>query len=268
MGWMSFSQKFDLLKTGQSHHIVDLVQAGLVPVGLLTPVPWLFLLMASIPGVAKDWFELLGLTKDQTEKRIQKGLNKDDRKDVMYWMIDSIKNGENTAEDMKDSRWLYGDALNVIIAGSGTVAAALTFLFYHLAKGDTNVEKLREELKVTGSNPPSSENLRDLPYLNANLNETLRLHPGVPSGSLRLSPPEGIKIAGRWIPGGVTLCVPAYSLNRLESCFEKPNEFIPERWTSAPNLVKNQTAFYPFSLGMSLSYLMRSEPRTEPDQRL
>lgn len=252
MGWMAFSEKFDLLKTGQSHHMVNLIEAGLVPVGFLTPVPWLFLLMASIPGVAQGWFELLNLVKNQTEKRIQKVLNKGERKDIMYWMIDSIENGENTTEDMKDSRWLYGEALNIIIAGSGTVAAALTFLFYHLVEDAAMIDELREELKDMDDHTLSSENLRNLPYLNALISETLRLYPGVPSGSSRLSPPEGMTVAGQFIPGGVTLLLPAYSLNRLESCFEKPCEFIPERWTSAPELIKKKSAYYPFSLGTFL----------------
>ncbi len=37
----------------------------------------------------------------------------------------------------------------------------------------------------------------------------------------------------------------------VESCYEKAGEFIPERWTSKPELVKNKAAFAPFSLGRS-----------------
>lgn len=34
-----------------------------------------------------------------------------------------------------------------------------------------------------------------------------------------------------------------------EECYVYPNEFIPERWYSRPELVKNKNAFAPFSLG-------------------
>ena len=34
-----------------------------------------------------------------------------------------------------------------------------------------------------------------------------------------------------------------------EECFARPNEFIPERWYSQPELIKVRSAFAPFSLG-------------------
>ena len=35
----------------------------------------------------------------------------------------------------------------------------------------------------------------------------------------------------------------------VESCFERANEFIPERWTDRPEMVKDKRAFNPFNLG-------------------
>ena len=34
-----------------------------------------------------------------------------------------------------------------------------------------------------------------------------------------------------------------------EECWVRPNEFIPERWYSRPELIKNKNAFVPFSFG-------------------
>lgn len=34
-----------------------------------------------------------------------------------------------------------------------------------------------------------------------------------------------------------------------ERCFVQPNEFIPERWTTRPELVKNKSVFIPFNSG-------------------
>ena len=58
--------------------------------------------------------------------------------------------------------------------------------------------------------------LQSLPYLNSLINETLRLHPAVPTGGLRNTPPEGITIAGRYIPGNITVAIPQYSLHRCK----------------------------------------------------
>lgn len=35
----------------------------------------------------------------------------------------------------------------------------------------------------------------------------------------------------------------------VESCFERAEEFIPERWSSRPELVKDSSAFAPFNQG-------------------
>ncbi|TXC06108.1 hypothetical protein FocTR4_00009479, partial [Fusarium oxysporum f. sp. cubense] len=40
---------------------------------------------------------------------------------------------------------------------------------------------------------------------------------------------------------------PPYTLNRDERCFARPNDFIPERWITQPELVCDALAFAPFS---------------------
>jgi tryprostatin B 6-hydroxylase len=42
--------------------------------------------------------------------------------------------------------------------------------------------------------------------------------------------------------------VPTWSIQRDERYFEKPNEWIPERWFSKPELIKDRPAQIPFSI--------------------
>ena len=39
-------------------------------------------------------------------------------------------------------------------------------------------------------------------------------------------------------------------LKLAEENYVRPNEYIPERWFSQPELIKSKNAFFPFSLGM------------------
>lgn len=64
----------------------------------------------------------------------------------------------------------------MIVAGSDTIAATLSHIFYYLALDSTLGTKLRNELRTTAR--------RDAMFLAALINETLRLHPPVPSGVL------------------------------------------------------------------------------------
>lgn len=79
-------------------------------------------------------------------------------------------------------------------------------------------DRLRQELNSLRESDGSFsfKPLQSAELLNAIINETLRLHPPVPSGTLRLTPPEGIKIGETFIPGHTTVVSPSYSIGRRE----------------------------------------------------
>jgi hypothetical protein len=93
------------------------------------------------------------------------------------------------------------------------VNATLTFLTYYLASRPDILATLQEELGGIEDISDYSA-LSHLPYLDSLIKEIMRLHPPVPSGSLRSTPVEGITIAGQYIPGGVTVMIPQYILHR------------------------------------------------------
>ena len=116
--------------------------------------------------------------------------------------------------------WLSGDSRNLLVAGSSTIAAVLTFSCFHLCQEPLCATKLREELEtLLDTNGALSANIlqTQAPYLNAFLKEVMRLHPPNGSGALRQSPPEGIYVGKRFIPGDVVLCVPHWTLHRCQS---------------------------------------------------
>jgi hypothetical protein len=63
-------------------------------------------------------------------------------------------------------------------------------------------------------------------HLNGAINETLRLHPPVPSGLPRLTPPEGITIGDTFIPGDTTLMLPYWSMGRCSSPFRSLSPYL------------------------------------------
>lgn len=186
-----------------------------------------------------------------------------ERPDVSHWLIDAaLKKGSLEA----DREWLNGDAVTIIIAGrsvphslttcthltaveihSDTIAPTLVFTFYELARNPSHQAKVFDELR--GVELYDHSQLQRCVHLNAVIHETLRLHPPVPTGGYRQSPPEGINIGSTYIPGNVTIVSPRYSLGRLESSYKSAHEWIPERWTTQPDLVKDARGFAPFSQG-------------------
>ncbi|KAH6976573.1 cytochrome P450 [Ilyonectria destructans] len=139
----------------------------------------------------------------------------------------------------------------IIYGHTPQTKAWLTCLFYELALHPECIPILQEEVDgvFDGPEAPDATTLRKLEYLNAVINETLRLHPPVPSGVQRMTSPEGMTIGDTFIPGNTIVQAPAHALTRDGRYFDRPEEFVPERWTSKPELVKDERAFVPFSTG-------------------
>lgn len=243
MSELSFGKPLGMLKSGQSHYVRDLLIKGIMVLGPLTPVPWLFHLFGSLPRMTADWLAYRAWVLAQLKERMQ--MEKAESSDVMTWLIKA--NGEDG--ERWDPSWLEGDAVSMVVAGSEPEASTLTFLFYHLARDVSAQEKLHEELRSI-SFSTDARTLQYLPYLNGCVNEALRLHPPLPSGCLRTTPRHGLNIDGTFIPGGVTVLTPAYSLGRLESCFERAQDFVPERWGDRPEMLKDKNAWIPFNIGL------------------
>jgi cytochrome P450 len=106
----------------------------------------------------------------------------------------------------------------------------LTYVFYHLARDPTQLEKLRAELKplVKSEKDLDFKDVRDAEHLNGVINEALRLHPPVPMGVYRLTPPEGIMVGDTYIPGDVTVITPNYTLGRCLSDPSHPSTYFQD----------------------------------------
>lgn len=145
------------------------------------------------------------------------------------------------------------DGRLMIIAGSDTTASALAGFFYYLAANPRVQRKLQHILSEAfpaGDSAYTTAAAGEIPYVDAVINETLRLQPPVTLSLTRTTPKAGMTINGVYIPGDVTVSVPTYAVHRDGRYFERPEEFIPERWTDQPELVKDPKAFIPFSIGM------------------
>lgn len=121
---------------------------------------------------------------------------------------------------------LMGDARLLIVAGSDTTATTLVYCFYHFARDPSLVKKLRDELKehnIVNDDSFSVTALQYLNYLNALINETLRMHPPVPGGVFRNTPRGGVEIDGKRLPGGVRVIGPHYTIQRCKSYVVKMN---------------------------------------------
>lgn len=116
-----------------------------------------------------------------------------------------------------NQNWQAGDARLIIVAGSDTTAATLTYCARELIKHPNAAEKLRREVAAhIRDGQVDHISIQKCAYLNAVIDEALRLHPPVPAGLIRTTPPEGITVGKTYIPGDVNVILPLWSIQRCK----------------------------------------------------
>ena len=95
-------------------------------------------------------------------------------------------------------------------------------MIFELVKSPRHIEILRQEVApyMQASGEVLNQDITHLEHLNAVINETLRLHPPVPTALQRKTPPEGITVGETYIPGNTTVICPQYVMGRSE-CYNE-----------------------------------------------
>ncbi|KAJ5334597.1 L-ornithine-N5-monooxygenase [Penicillium brevicompactum] len=245
MGDFAFGKSFGLLDT-QEFGITQLLRTALIPLGFSFPV-WFLRVLVAIPGATKDWWKFMDFCAGRLKTRL------DQQSSVKTADITSALSLPLAGKQPTKAEWdlLTGDAQLIVIAGSDTTASTLSAMIFELVKSPRHIEILRQEVApyMQASGEVLNQDITHLEHLNAVINETLRLHPPVPTALQRKTPPEGITVGETYIPGNTTVICPQYVMGRSEEIYERASEFVPERWTTRPEMITENDVFVPFSSG-------------------
>ncbi|KAL4979516.1 cytochrome P450 [Aspergillus desertorum] len=263
IGELSFGDSFRMLEIGEKNQYVSDLETVAKIGGIRANFPWVISLGHVLP--LSIFKEVVASTDrileyaDQSVERYKRHLamNPDRARPTLFTKLyDASLSKQGHGECLSD-REIRNDAQSFIVAGSDTTANTLTYLVWSVLKERAIQERLVEELGILvqtlnveqglTEEDLSDVHLRELPYMNQVINETLRLYPVVPSGLPRVVPEKGSTLAGHWLPGGATVTTQLYSLHRDEEVFEEPEKFDPSRWENPTRAMKD--AFMPFGAG-------------------
>ncbi|KAI8096496.1 cytochrome P450 [Halteromyces radiatus] len=250
IGTTAFGQTFDMIKN-ESHPVPDVIAAEMRWSGWVVAHPFLTK-MLTFGRPIKSRPVITDFMMKTIEARIKSG---ERRHDILQILLDT-KQAEDPNDRFSDTH-IITETILFLIAGSETTSNTLGFAMIELLRHPQAMKKLRDEIDTLEFVNPerqifNHEQLKNLPYLNAVINETLRLD-AVAAGGLERKAERDVTLGGTlFVPKGTSIICNIYHAHLNEKYWPNARSFEPERWlpNDTPGSVKpDLDAFYPFSIG-------------------
>jgi cytochrome P450 len=136
------------------------------------------------------------------------------------------------------------------VAGTDTSSATVEWAMAELLQNPKKLKKLRKELQqvINKDEDPKDLDINKLPYLQAVVKETLRLHPSAPI--LVHKSISDVDLCGFRVPKDTQVLVNVWSMGRDSSIWTDPNVFLPERFLECGEVFRGEDfGFIPFGAG-------------------
>ncbi|GLB41352.1 putative cytochrome P450 [Lyophyllum shimeji] len=252
IGDLGFSGGIEALAAGEDRaDWMNMLNLGALVVGVLGQVPWLtdFVLLFPQNGPLETFHKF---ARDKVESARAKALSED--ANILSIILNDNVNA--SSQSSLSTGEAAADASLLMASSIETTSQALTTLFRYVLTDDSILGRLRAE--IAAAFPDGDEDInvtyRDAHktvFLNACIQEALRIMPPAPAGLPRSSGAHGVTIIGEFIPPETTVHVPTFTLQRTAANFAEPDRFIPTRWlpserNSTPH---NELAYIPFGAG-------------------
>ncbi|KIW14510.1 hypothetical protein PV08_07294 [Exophiala spinifera] len=258
IGKVSFGESFGMLELGQKTEFIQTLEKFTVIAILRSEFPALYKIICLIPNFIYDinWGEKL-IVRQGTQILTRAKEGSLDRTNIFTGHIVADETGESgiSADSM------VVEATGLIGAGGGTASVTLTYLVWAVLQNPRIQKRLEDEVAALPDDFNDSD-LEELRFMNAVLEETLRLYGPIPGALQRVTPKEGLHLSGHFIPAGTTVCTQSFSMHRIPQIFSNPESFEPDRFLQDKYTSPEQkSAFAAFGagarvcLGIHLAYM-------------
>lgn len=165
-----------------------------------------------------------------------------DRGDVLsILLLARDEEGGLTDQQVRD------EVMTLLLAGHETTANALTWTWFELGRHPDVLAKLETEIATLGKRPVTVEDLPNLPFNLAVIEEAMRLHP--PAYMTGRQTTAEITIGGHRLPPNAIVAVNIRGIHRRADYFPAPDAFLPERMLPDAKKARPRHHYLPFGAG-------------------
>ena len=186
--------------------------------------------------------ELDSIVLDIIERRRESGRHKED---LLSLLLDS--RDPQTGAQLSE-RLVRDELLFLFLAGHETTASTMIWTWYLLSRHSEAEARVHEEVdRVLAGRTPTYDDVGRLDYVRAVLLESMRLFPPV-----HVFARQNIRddeIQGRRIPAGSLIVIAPYVIHRHRKLWDRPDEFLPERFLGERGRPRARYDYLPFSAG-------------------
>eukprot|EP00177_Eucheuma_denticulatum_P000583 GFKZ01001051.1.p1 GENE.GFKZ01001051.1~~GFKZ01001051.1.p1 ORF type:complete len:568 (+),score=67.19 GFKZ01001051.1:190-1893(+) len=258
IGSAAFGKEFGAMTNGRGGHEIESclsnVLHGVMDV-IQCPLPLWRVMMT--PGRARIQRDLKRLQRIEMEliRERRKRLQEEDRfgeaessKSDLLGLLLRAKDSESKGTYFEDKDLMW-DVHDIIFAGHETTASALGAALFLIAGSERVRSKLCEELDrvLPDGRKPTFDDVSSLKYLDMVLNEALRLYP--PTALIGRNAKEDDVVCGYPVPAGAQVVISPYVMGRMETLWDNPEEFRPERFDPAEVADRHPMSHMPFGAG-------------------
>ncbi|XP_058737232.1 cytochrome P450 76T24-like [Vicia villosa] len=208
-------------------------EAGKPNVSDLFPILRPFDLQSVYAKVTNYVKKIYDIFDEIIEKRISSRSTKADSEDACNDVLDSLLKSNNIGETTLElsRNEMVHLFMDLFIAGIDTTAGTIEWILAELLRNPAKLTKAKKELcqEIGKDETIEESHIFKLPFLQAIVKETLRLHPAAPL-LLPHKCDENVKILGFNIPKNAQVLVNVWAMGRDSTIWENSNMFIPERF--------------------------------------
>uniref|UniRef100_A0A0D3H1Z2 Uncharacterized protein n=1 Tax=Oryza barthii TaxID=65489 RepID=A0A0D3H1Z2_9ORYZ len=186
--------------------------------------------------------------------------------DFLDSLLDLMSAGTIARDDVTSIMYdLFG-------AGTDTIAITVEWAMAELLRNPSVIAKAHAEMnnvlagKVKATKMEEND-VEKLPYLQAVVKEVMRLHPAAPILVPHRAEEDGAEIGGYAVPKGSTVIFNVWAIMRDLVAWERPEEFMPERFLDMAEEVDfrgKDHKFMPFGTGRRLCLGLSMAKRVVP----